>query len=189
MDHSYTMTQWQDAPSAETPLNADNLNHIEQGIGAIYREADLLEQRILSLEQAIERIDRPNSHIGMIVMSTTLDTMGKVIKIYGGEHWIMISGRFLLGASTGESSKYAVNSTGGSPNAILPLHRHPVDYTYTANSPNGGTKRVSTTESGGYNLGPRVSLSEHTYTEYSGVSGTDANMPPYKAVYIWERTA
>lgn len=189
MDHSYTMTQWQDAPSAETPLNADNLNHIEQGIGAIYHEAGLLEERIRSLEQIIAQLNPTKSHIGMIIMSTTLDTMAKVIEEYGGEHWIMISGRFLLGASTGESSKYAVNSTGGSPNAIVPHHRHAVDYTYTANSPNGGIKRVSTAESGGYNLGPRVSLSEHTYTEYAGVSVTDANMPPYKAVYIWQRTA
>ena len=43
MDHSYTMTQWQDAPSTETPLSADNLNHIEQGIGAIYHDVGVLE--------------------------------------------------------------------------------------------------------------------------------------------------
>lgn len=56
MDHSYTMTQWQDAPSTETPLNADNLNHIEQGIGAIYYEAGLLEQAISQLSDAVSEI-------------------------------------------------------------------------------------------------------------------------------------
>ena len=56
MDHSYTMTQWQDAPSTETPISADNLNHIEQGIGAIYYEAGVLEQAINQLSNRVDEI-------------------------------------------------------------------------------------------------------------------------------------
>ena len=49
------------------------------------------------------------SHIGQIIMSTTLNTQAKVIEQYGGTTWAKIEGRFLLGASSG----YPVNSTGG----------------------------------------------------------------------------
>lgn len=65
------------------------------------------------------------SHIGMIIHSTTLDTMEKVIEIYGGTIWYKIEGMFLLG----QSSTYAVNSTGGEASHTLsstemPSHTH-----------------------------------------------------------------
>ena len=43
----------------------------------------------------------PSSHVGMIIQSTTLDTMAKVIAVYGGTKWIWHSGYFLYGASSG----------------------------------------------------------------------------------------
>lgn len=46
MDHSYTKTIWEDAPSVETPLSANNLNNMENGIPAIYYEVGLLEQTV-----------------------------------------------------------------------------------------------------------------------------------------------
>ena len=65
------------------------------------------------------------SHVGMIIHSTTLDTMEKVIEIYGGTAWEKIEGMFLLG----QSSAYAVNSTGGEAKhalttAEMPGHTH-----------------------------------------------------------------
>ena len=65
------------------------------------------------------------SHVGMIIHSTTLDTMEKVIEIYGGTSWSKIEGMFLLG----QSSAYAVNSTGGEATHSLsstemPSHTH-----------------------------------------------------------------
>lgn len=67
------------------------------------------------------------SHVGMVVHSTTLDTMAKVIEMYGGTTWVKIEGQFLLG----QSSSHAVNSTGGSETntiavANLPGHTHSV---------------------------------------------------------------
>ena len=41
------------------------------------------------------------SHIGQIIMSTTLDTEAKVIAEYGGEKWVQHSGYMLRGASSG----------------------------------------------------------------------------------------
>ena len=46
------------------------------------------------------------SHIGQIIMSTTLDTETKVIAEYGGTKWVQHDGYFLRGASTGVTASY-----------------------------------------------------------------------------------
>jgi len=126
------------------------------------------------------------SHIGQIIMSTTLNTQAKVIAQYGGTTWTKIEGRFLLGAS----SSYPVNSTGGEAKHTLtvdeiPSHNH--DSLYQAN--------VYIAGAGSYDDKPIVAGNGTTSdtNPYSTLStgGGQAhnNMPPYKAVYIWERTA
>lgn len=118
------------------------------------------------------------SHVGMIVQSTTLDTEAKVIAIYGGTSWSKIEGRFLLGAS----SSYAVNSTGGEAThkltiSEMPSHNHKL---YVANDAN-----FKVTPVGKGNQGWNGNVVTTTDT---GGNQAHNNMPPYKAVYIWERT-
>lgn len=190
----------------------------------------------------------------MVIHSTTLDTMEKVIAIYGGTRWTKIEGQFLLG----QSSSYAVNSTGGSATntlstANLPSHTHSVgahshglnNHTHSIPALSGsaasagahvheiwggvtgsigklnyagyvsgsGTSAVAgyVTTNSGYNL-YASSNGEHSHivttsaSTTGGNSGSTANssvfnsgatgsgtavnnMPPYKTVYIWERTA
>ena len=147
----------------------------------------------------------------MIIQSTTLDTMEKVIAEYGGTSWEKIEGKFLLG----QSDDYAINSEGGNKDAIIPYHRHsipalsgtaatagahshsvaytkfrPADWTVDNGTLIGGNKMTA---------GYLSSNGAHTHsvtttannTGYVGNAGntTDANMPPYRTVYIWERTA
>ena len=52
--HTYEPISWEDAPSVATPLSAENLNHMENGIGALFE--DLAE-----LSQAIEDLSVPTS--------------------------------------------------------------------------------------------------------------------------------
>lgn len=129
------------------------------------------------------------SHIGQIIMSTALNTQAKVIEQYGGTTWTKIEGRFLLGAS----SSYPVNATGGEKEHTLtinemPSHHHFDDSTPTKNLVVGGNRLethgysgVGATESQGIQWGKGV------WPEGGGQPHN--NMPPYKAVYIWERTA
>lgn len=119
------------------------------------------------------------SHVGMIVQSTTLDTEAKVIAIYGGASWSKIEERFLLGAS----SSYAVNSTGGEVThkltiSEMPSHGHNI---YVANNADFNVTPTATGNPGWH--GNVIST--------AGTGGNQAhnNMPPYKAVYIGERTA
>ena len=116
----------------------------------------------------------------MIIHSTTLDTEAKVIEIYGGTSWSKIEGRFLLGTS----SSHAVNSTGGAETVTLnvnqiPSHIHVLSFLQT-NSGAGAGYGVSTGYGGS---------GSYSYTNAVGGSQAHNNMPPFKTVYIWERTA
>ena len=174
------------------------------------------------------------SHVGQVIMTTTLDTEEKVIAVYGGSSWSKIEGRFLLGAS----SSYPVNSTGGS---TTMAHTHSVTASGTV-----GNTTLAQSQIPNYKIGdlPVIVMTDHqkwnnggvTSTQignasaskpglYHNVGGSNTNsmqygwtiktnggggahnhgftgtavtsgaasntniMPPYKAVYIWERTA
>lgn len=101
--------------SAEDKKNLDRLTEM--------LETNALDEKIQQLiEQSMTTI---KSHVGMIIQSTTLDTVEKVISIYGGTEWVKIEGKMLLGVS----ESHAVNSTGGSEThklttAELPSHNH-----------------------------------------------------------------
>lgn len=142
------------------------------------------------------------SHVGQIIMSTTLDTEAKVITAYGGTHWTQIEGRMLIGAS----STYAVGSTGGTAS-----HSHKYSIVYSnykgavcsSKSMNPlsvidylehGTV-VEPEELGTQEGSANASISDSTTTktvtnmQCEGNTPSASNLPPYKAVYIWERTA
>ena len=128
----------------------------------------------------------------MIIQSTTLDTMAKVIAEYGGTSWEKIEGRFLLG----QSSSYAINSTGGNKDAIIPYHYHSMTFSKSSETGYTGGTIASGASGVGYvgrvYVGGNATPSKETKnTAYAGSSGnaTNANMPPYRTVYIWERTA
>ena len=124
--------------------------------------------------------------------------------LFGGS-WQKIEGRFLLASS----AAYALNSTGGSANAVVPYHRHYIaEQTITGGahahdmgnrwSDGSGSvtayKRDSNRKRTTINTGSSASHS-HTlaahYSNYEGTSGnaTGANMPPYLAVNVWRRIA
>lgn len=119
------------------------------------------------------------SYVGMIIHSTTLDTMEKVIAFYGGTTWEKMEGVFLLGAS----DTYAAGSTGGEATHTLtvsemPSHNHKV----SAWQASGGNYGLAWAQ--GLIAGSNTSTSTS-----AGGSQPHNNMPPYRAVYIWERTA
>ena len=135
------------------------------------------------------------SHVGMIIHSTTLDTEAKVKAFYGGTSWAKIEGMFLLGSS----ATHAIGSTGGEETHLLsanemPSHAHGEyvnasggqRYPYTL--ADGGGKRMS-----GNFFGSSTLFGDYTgpqcLTGATGGGQAHNNMPPYKTVYIWERTA
>lgn len=113
--------------------------------------------------------------------------------LFGGT-WEQIQGQFLLGAS----SAYPAGSTGGSKDAVVVAHSHnPANqsgyYGFITNASKAFTVGDMGSQSGSGRYYPfstsDYDISRNTQTGSTGVSGTDKNMPPYIAVYMWYRTA
>lgn len=144
--------------------------------------------------------------VGAIYMSVNSTNPGT---LFGGT-WERLKDRFLLAAG----DTFSNGSTGGSKDAVVVSHNHtqnahnhtpPADFMLflTANGNvmiNGWNRNFPATGGNAYfvytdNAGAD-SIIEYRNTSnaqptinYSGVSGTDKNMPPYLAVYMWKRTA
>ncbi len=130
----------------------------------------------------------------MIIQTTTLDTEAKVKAIYGGTKWTKIEGSFLLGAS----SSYKINTTGGEATHTLtineiPSHNHA--FSNGGHSLNIGCNsgHLGLPKEAGFVMAQDNAFSNTTKNtcsiSASGGGKAHNNMPPYKAVYIWERTA
>ena len=130
------------------------------------------------------------SHIGQIIFSSTLDTEDKVKQLYGGNKWVKIEGKFLLGAS----DKYANGDVGGEETHVLsasemPSHYHK-DMQWGTNSGNYfGVNPNSVNTSRWVFSYSGTAGDANFYTSTEGGSQAHNNMPPYRTVYIWERTA
>ena len=102
-------------------------------------------------------------------------------EILGGGVWQKLEGRFLLGSS----GDYAVGSQGGEAMHTLtvnemPSHRHSL--------PDLHAGTVGTTDPNGY-YGQNTGSYKTHYSDYTGGGASHNNMPPYRAVNIWRRTA
>lgn len=107
--------------------------------------------------------------------------------LFGGT-WVQIKDSFLLAAGT----TYKAGATGGEAthkltNAEMPAHAH-----YMA-SGNAGAPETWTPNAGSF-LVDSITDDKHTWWAQIGMNeagGSEAhnNMPPYLAVYVWERTA
>lgn len=101
--------------------------------------------------------------------------------LFGGT-WEAIGGRFLLGAN----STYAAGSTGGESahkltTSEMPRHNHTLD--------NYNTAAGNTTAYMAVQAQAKVGYNGNVQTLYAGGDGSHNNMPPYLAVYMWQRVS
>lgn len=98
--------------------------------------------------------------------------------LFGGS-WTLIKDRFMVGSGGG----YTVMGTGGvaTTGITLPSHCHAVRGSYDAGSNVSGSTHYFVWHNN--NGGSRM------LTTAAGGSGQHNNIPLYKAVYIWRRTA
>lgn len=142
-------------------------------------------ETLATLFGKLQALISARSHVGMIIHSTTLDTQAKVKAQYGGTTWIRHNGYFLYGATSGVTSGHASADGGEATHTLtveeMPSHTHKVRYTgNNANGNNGGMPGTSVDANPGYN---------DLIIANEGGGQSHNNMPPYKKVYIWERTA
>lgn len=120
--------------------------------------------------------------------------------LFGFGTWVAIDGRVVVGLDAGNAAFDTAGETGGSADAIV------VSHTHTATSTDSGHTHAANTYNAGTDSGPDETLHRSrgsydpigTTTGYAnitttvasaGVSGTNANLPPYVVAYVWKRTA
>ena len=122
--------------------------------------------------------------VGSIYMSVKSTNPGT---LFGGT-WVAIAGKFLLG----QNSTYKAGTSGGSTTKALTIENLPA-HTHKLISGNASVMAIFTNRGGGY--APSQSSGNYVWdtvsmTTSSTGSGTSFNiMPPYLAVYIWQRTS
>lgn len=159
-----------------------------------------------TLATLIGKIQANRSHIGMIIHSTTLDTMAKVINVYGGTTWIQHTGYMLYGATSNVVANSAEKTAGEATHTLtaneMPTHNHGeaslngafTAYAWTTGyasgivNNNGSNVNVQLTFGSDIGLADYRVNASHTHSNNGGGQAHN-NMPPYKNVYIWERTA
>ena len=114
------------------------------------------------------------------------------------------AGQVMIGTGTGGGGTYTAGATGGSKDAITVSHTHTATTTSTdsghthiirtdASGGGGGTGRFVNGNSGGTQVDPTntgtANITSTTTVASAGSSGTNANLPPYIVVYMWQRTA
>ena len=160
------------------------------------QRVDVFNTGVISLHDLLDGITEKISKtlnsvypIGSIYMSVNSADPGT---LFGGT-WQQIKDRFLLSAG----DTYAAGTSGGSAKATLPSHTHTVgsnDYQLW-----GAKKGAGSTEPGNQISGDAkyyAAVKGNSTANYKWLASVDstgvsdvsnANMPPYLAVYVWQR--
>lgn len=131
--------------------------------------------------------------VGTIYQNATSSTSPAVR--FGGT-WVQLTNRFFVGAG----NSYAVGATGG--DTALQAHTHTGTTSGAGGHNHGRPGQNSNIAAGGDRLGWEimgdgdihyytswVGDHSHNFTTNSSGSGNSQNMPPYRAVYQWYRSA
>lgn len=141
--------------------------------------------------EALKNATTGTAYPGKIILSSTLDTMEKVISQFGGKRWSLIQDRFLIGAG----GKYAGGATGGEEKHTLtvkelPSHKHDLYAELKANSNKYPVSFFPSTATAGGGWAYLGSGTDNSITGTIKVDNTGGSepiniLPPYIAIYIW----
>ena len=118
-----------------------------------------------------------------ITESADYNTVAKVQAHFGGT-WVQVTERFLYGSTS-------AGATGGSADAVVVSHTH----TLRSLTDNGFIRWGTNVGGAATYVGPVGGTTTYTsggptmWNDNTGVDGTGKNMPPYRTVYMYRRTA
>lgn len=188
---AYERVNWENLPSKNTPVNADNLNKMDEGIANAVEKSDLLN------------LIYPVGSIYMSVNSTNPSTL------FGGTWRRIANGRTLIGVDENNGNFNSAKKTGGSfshnhtnPSTgshVLTLNEMPdrlmarinlqnstINQNENTFSQASGWKNICLADAVDSKNISKVGLG-HTHT--MGNTGTTTTIPQYFTCYIWQRTA
>jgi len=168
---AYKRVNWENLPSTNTPVNADNLNKMDEGIANAVEKSDLLN------------LIYPVGSIYISVNNTN------PASLFGGT-WQQIKDKFLLSAG----DTYNAGDEGGEAKHALTINElpknsmkipHIAEYDDCSIS-GGGWKQISREQT--EKEGAVQSITNSGWHIMSiGNNEAHNNMPPYLAVYMWKR--
>lgn len=186
-----------------TPVNAGNLNHMEQGI----EDAQAAADEALSTVNAILNFLHPVGSLYLSTVATNPNTL------FGFGTWEAFgAGRTLVGVGVSDAN-YAAGAQGGASTHQLtptemPTHTHTQNahnHTQNAHTHINGEEgkwwaewvsgsseygiRTAATQSHGNQPATATNQSAVATNQNAGGNGAHNNMPPYIVVYFWKRTA
>lgn len=170
----YVIQHWFDRPDKSTPLSAQRLNHIEEGIKA---NSDALAEIRSSFLDVVYPV-------GSIYMSTNEADPADVL---GGGTWEHIKDRFLLAAG----DTYTAGSTGGEAAHTLSTAEMPEHSHLLAKGESSSNTGRTFSQYSAYQAEAGITEGQYWWstTTTNGNSQAHNNMPPYLTVYVWKRTA
>ena len=197
MATSYTKTNWQDAPSASTPITAAQLNRMEKGIEDCSGQGNANELAIAANAEAIRTLES-GIQLGSISITQLLLMAHPIGSIYSstvatspadlfGGTWERIKGRFIWGIDDGENA----GDTGGEATHTLTVDEMPSHSHNSSISAEGSTK-YGLASGGGWEGSVLVGWGTEERVDavrFTGGNQPHNNMPPYLTVYMWKRTA
>jgi hypothetical protein len=161
---AYIKTEWENSPSTKTPINANNLNKIENGIYTnSVNIGELTDLNTTNKNSTVEAINENNSHIGDLSSLTTTNKTSTTEAI--NETYNKIN-KVNLAKSDGLDNAILIAET-----TFNRLHHRQVLIFATTE-----TGYTDATESGIYNVGlsSRYSLDEHVVSyNVTGNASTD----------------
>ena len=170
---------------SNSALVLENINIVFEFTDKLQNEKDAIYNRvendIVSIENNIVDLIYPVGSIYMSVISTNPSVL------FGGT-WEQIEDKFLLASGT----SYSNGSTGGSADAVVVTHTHPIYDKYILTTSGGAITRNSTAGTTGTKVSNLLKSDDGVTRNVignAGTSGTGKNMPPYLAVNVWKRTA
>ena len=154
---------------------------------------DFVKVNSASLKKEIEDFvkglvnSKPVTHVGQIILSTTLNTADKVKNIYGGNWEAFGAGKVLVGAGSNGGRSFTAGSTGGEYAHTLTVNEMP-SHTHISKMHNrdGAGIGSGNLEDAAPGTGTAVGNDK---TTAAGGGGAHNNMQPYVVVYMWRRVS
>ena len=170
-------------PAVKAEINAE-INAVKDETKAeINAVKDETKAEINAVKDAIKRA----THVGQIILSTTLNTADKVKNIYGGNWEAFGAGKVLVGAGSNGGRSFTAGSTGGEYTHTLTTNEMPShNHSSIMHNTNGAGVNYLNVKKEDPGMGLTTG---YEITTAAGGGGAHNNMQPYVVVYMWRRVS
>ena len=167
-------------PSVKAEINAE-INAVKDEINAVKNETKA------EINAVKDEIKRTTSHVGQIILSTTLNTADKVKNVYGGNWEAFGAGKVLVGAGSNGGRSFTVGSTGGEYTHTLTTNEMPShNHSSIMHNTNGAGVNYLNVKKEDPGMGLTTG---YEITTAAGGGQAHNNMQPYVVVYMWRRVS